>query len=215
MSTEPIELIAKTTGRVIGFVCGKCGCTEHMMFVGTYLGTDEERLEGARCAAVEHCGPRFCACGAERKRHHDVCDDCRHRQWAKEHEEKEHAAFEKAEKVPASEWTGEHVWSDRFECIFDDIDELLERHNDHDEEPPEYVWECNEVRLTLDASDILSQELESQEAWEGIRDQISAADEYELQALLDGWLAKRKLRWWVEGGSLAVLLPTTRPAVPT
>lgn len=208
MSTEPIELVTKARDHVVGFVCGKCKSTSMMMFPVSYFGPEEERLNAARRAATEHCGPWFCACGAEKKTYYrDVCETCFDKAQQDKLDADQRTAFKKAEKVPADKWSGEYVWSDRFETIFGEIGELLERYEDEGEEPPAYVWECEREDLTLDAGDILDAAFEQQEAWEGARDHVSPADQEELQALLDGWLAKRKLLWWRESRHRAVLLP--------
>lgn len=205
--SEPIELVAKTTGKVVGFVCGKCSCADASMLISaSWAGAENERVAQARLAAVDHCGPWFCACGKEREKYGTTCRGCRAAEAAAQLDAKERAAFERAEKVAASDWTGEYVWSDRFEDIFGHPADLLDRYDAAGEEPPEYVWECVEVPLVLNASDILDNECESQEAWEGLREQIGRVDEEALQALLDGWLKKRKLSWWREEHRRAVLL---------
>jgi hypothetical protein len=204
---EPIGLLATTTGKVAGFVCGACRCTTMGMFPSGYLGTEDERLAAARQTAVEHCEPKLCPCGAERERNYTVCATCRQQQWAAEHEAKEVAAFERAEKVKASDWTGEYVWSERFEEIFDSISELLGRYEDEGEEPPDYVWECEEEVLALDAEDILHNALEREGATY-MMEHIPPVVLDDLKKALDDWAKKHPVKWWVEANRRAVVLIT-------
>lgn len=120
-------------------------------------------------------------------------------------DQREREAFEKAEKVAAKDWGGEYVWSDRFQEIFGDIDDLLERHEQEDEEPPEYVWECEEEVLELDAEDILYSALERAGAT-FMLEHMSNAPKKDLQEALDVWLKKNPVRWWKAAHNRAVLL---------
>ncbi|WP_438029098.1 hypothetical protein [Sorangium sp. So ce233] len=206
MEAGPLELVVKDSGKVTGFACGKCRQTTTMMFTGSYLGTDEERLAGARDAAVKHCGPWLCACGSEKRQHWEKCDRCHAADQAEEIEAKERAAFEKAEKVAAKDWGGEYVWSDRFEEVFDSIGELLGRYEDEGEEPPEYVWECEPEKFVLDAKHILESEIESQEVPDGAADHLLTDDQEELQDALDAWLTGHPVKWWRPAYKRAVLL---------
>lgn len=203
---EPRELTDKATGKTVGYFCGKCLHVSALMLIGGHVGEKDERVAAARQAAAEHCGPWFCACGAEAKRPGAECDRCRGQRQTEEADAKERAALEKAEKVAAKDWTGEYVWSDRFEEIFSDIDELLGRYEEEGEEPPEYVWECEPEKLKLDAEDILEAQLDCQEAPDGAADHLTTDDRTELQALLDGWLEKRSVKWWWKAYRRAVLL---------
>jgi hypothetical protein len=201
MEAEPIVLLNQATGKTAAFACGKC----HVVASSPkgFIGTEDERIAAARAAAMEHCGPWFCGCGAERRQHWETCEPCLYKRQAEAAAAKERAAFERAEKVSAKDWTGEFVWSERLEELFDSIDELRGRYEDVDEEPPEYVWECEEEALTLDAVQVIEDALERQEA-SGAR--IPDGATAELQALLDGWLKKHPVRWWREAHRRAVVL---------
>jgi hypothetical protein len=201
---EPIVLVNQATGNIAAFACGKC----HVVASSPkgFIGTQDECITAARAAALEHCGPWFCECGAERRQHFTVCDRCRCARQAEEADDAERARFDAAEKVAAKDWDGEYVWSDRFQEIFGDVDELLGRYEDEDEEPPLYVWECERVDFGMDADDVLGRIIETDDHWPGVSKYIGDADRQELQALLDGWLKKRDIHWWRAAHRRAVVL---------
>lgn len=201
---EPIVLLNQATGKIAAFACGKC----HVVASSPkgFIGTTDECIAAARAAAMDHCGPWFCACGAERRQHWETCEKCLYQRQAEEADAKELARFEAAEKVSAKDWTGEYVWSERFEDLFGDIGELLGRYEDEGEEPPGYVWECEEEKFVLDAEHILESELESQEAPDGAADHLITDDQEELQDLLDGWLSAHPVKWWRPAHKRAVLI---------
>lgn len=201
--TEPIVLVNQATGKIAAFACGKC----HVVASSPkgFIGTPDECIAAARAVALEHCGPWFCECGTEREQHFTECAACRQERLAKERELKEVARFEKAEKVRAADWTGEYVWSERFEELFSDVDELRGRYVDEGEEPPDYVWECEEEVLTLSAGDILNDALE-REGGTFMLEHMAPVVAQDLQAALDGWLKKHPMRWWRPAHRRAVLL---------
>lgn len=78
------------------------------------------------------------------------------------------------------------LYSDSYsynEGYFNDIDELIDHCEDVGEIVPDYVWSTREVRLTMDASDIVDSACE--ELHESARDYI--ANEDILQSFLDDW----------------------------
>jgi hypothetical protein len=200
---EPIVLVNQATGKVAAFACGKCRKVASSPV--QFGGDPDMAVELARDDAREHCGPWFCECGAERRQNFTECEPCLYKRQAEEADAKEQARFDAAEKVSSKNWTGEYVWSDRFEELFSDIDELLGRYEDEGEEPPEYVWECEEEVLTLDGEDILHDALE-REGGLFMLEHMAPVVAQDLQAALDGWLKKHPVRWWKEAHRRAVLL---------
>lgn len=118
----------------------------------------------------------------------------------------ERRAFAKAEKAPAAEWEGDYVYSERYGCVFSDVGELIELHELDGEDPPPYFWECERVELRFDAGQVLDDAFDAHDALESTRALVSGEAKTELQALLDGWLARHPIRWWREGRTRAVVL---------
>jgi hypothetical protein len=69
---------------------------------------------------------------------------------------------------------------------------------------PEYVWACTKSQLSLNANDIIRNELEAQEFREGAFDQVVNINE--LQAAMDKWLKKQDLEAWSVDETRAVIL---------
>lgn len=108
-------------GRTSGaFYCGKCRIIHR-----------EKQL------ADECCQARICVCGAECERYYTKCPKC----VQGEREFREHARFEKAEKLTETEWNGPVVMPDSdqyFASVSDMLDEV------DSDDLPEYVWTCTE-----------------------------------------------------------------------
>lgn len=89
-------------------------------------------------------GDRICECGKKiERRFYAKCNDC---DWKAQKEKSaaiEFERYEKATKIPASEWKGDKLYDgDQY---YDEIEDLLDRYDEVQE--PEYVWACKNVGL--------------------------------------------------------------------
>ena len=101
--------------------------------------------------------------------------------------ERQKVAFEKAEKIPASEYKG---WVSVPGCededgYFESVTELLSFCASTGQHAPVFVWACAPVLFRLDADAIVEQALEDHR--EGAKDNIPDEAIERLQLLLDGW----------------------------
>jgi hypothetical protein len=147
--------------------------------------------------AEECCTPRICKCGTMcRTVGYTICDDCRAAEYAKRDTEK----TEKARKIPASEYSGP-LYDGSEGVYYPDVDSAIDHYADR--EIPRYLWACEKIGLTLDASYIIDCALENQEHHEDARD--SVGDINDLQTILDEWLDKNScVESWVPLDDLAV-----------
>lgn len=171
-AATPIECVQKggDPEKTVVWACGTCKAA----------AMDEE-------SARYCCSPYICEkCGKEYK---SYCEDCS----KKEQFARAHAQYDKAKKVMLSEYAGDWIFCDHCDEYFSDVDSLLDSHDD-DAEPPVWVWGTTEQPFTLDADDIISQQLEQQEFYEDAFDNISVDALKELQGLLDAWLKKQDMK---------------------
>ena len=96
-------------------------------------------------------------------------------------------AFEKAEKIPASEYKG---WVSVPGCddehgYFESVTELLSHCASTGQHAPVFVWACTPKPFRLDADAIVEQALEDHR--ECAKDNIPDEAIERLQLLLDGW----------------------------
>lgn len=124
----------------------------------------------------------------------------------KEREEykiKYHDTITKAKEINIKDITY-YMYDERSEKYFSDEDEFVEYYwenyldgsggcNHFDEyfeyEVPKVLWNCEEVKMTMDADSIIDDACE--ELHEDARDNISYEDEKELQKFLNDWCAKQ------------------------
>lgn len=131
---------------------------------GICHGKHLDKYVADQCCRSYNCR----ACGKELDKYHTICDLC---------SEKEN--FEKAEKIPLSEYQGWVFWegykyNEGFAHNFNEIRDFCE---EKQIPLPEYVWACDEVIFGLDADSILQNSYE--EAHEDAIDQLVMVDELE------------------------------------
>jgi hypothetical protein len=177
---DPIALCKKGSDEVVAYACGKCG-----VVAASVLTHGEAALQ----EAVEHCGPWFCdKCGSEKRSRFNCwhCIDVGVK-------EREREQMDKAVDVTTTYDGPVHDGDDAFwsspDAASDDID------------GPTWMYACDELRLSLDASRILEMALEGEhheDAYEHI------VGEKELQEFLDSWCAKQTLVTWISDTSRKV-----------
>jgi hypothetical protein len=180
--------------KVLAYACGKCGS----MFPLNPHITDPENKALRCCVSV-------CACGeAATSRYNQRCKSCD----AVFEEEKEAKKFEKATKVPSSEYIGLVYWQGHSgscgDGYFADVDEVLDYCEQEDIAVPKYVWACEseQFRIQID----VDTELENQEAFEDAGSQISESERKRLDDFLEEWSKMQNVVFWHEDGSRAVVL---------
>lgn len=199
-STEPYEVIVKETGRAIGYACRKCKRLS-VAFPGMDGKIDDSSVPRAKLEAQECCNRKCNKCQAymEFPNGYVVCADCR----ATDALTREQEAYEKAQKIPESEYAGWLFFDNEY---FRDDEELEDHCVQNEIEWPAWVWACSKVEFRIDAADIIENAL--QEHYEDASSQVKRVDEEELQGLLDGWCADVGKRWesWEEDRSRVVVL---------
>jgi hypothetical protein len=178
--SEALELVIKGSGAVVAYACSRCG-----------------RMSSMRDLAEMCCEPDICECGRTCKKPWTACDSCRE----EERQEKERKKFEEAEKIPWERYEGPVYFDDEH---YSDVEEMADCLACADIELPEYVWACTKSRLSLNADDIIYNELEAQEFHEGAFDQV--VNIKELQAAMDEWLKQQDLESWFVDETRAILL---------
>ncbi len=168
-AATPIECVQKggDPEKTVVWACGTCKLAKE-----------------SKQDALECCSPLVCEkCGKEYK---SYCEDC----TKKEQFAREQAVYDKAKKVMLSEYAGEWLCCDHCDEYYPDVDSLLDAHDDGDgEELPTWAWGTYEVKFTLDAEEIITQQLEQQEFYEEAIETFANGAIVELQRLLDTWLA--------------------------
>jgi hypothetical protein len=133
---EAIELY-KADGTTAGiFYCSECRIV--------YASKEQ-----ADCCHGEH----LCACGKKVTKGHfqHMCEECARKDWHDKEEAKEAERFEKATKIKASDYAGDHVMcGDKFyDSVEDAVDQFLEG------QEPDYVWACQDSHLPkVDLEDV-------------------------------------------------------------
>jgi hypothetical protein len=147
--------------------------------------------------AIACCAPWVCEkCGKEVK---SYCEDCS----KKEQFAKAQAQYDKAKKVMLSEYAGDWLCCDHCDEYYPDVDSLLDAHDD-DEEPRTWAWGTIEQPFTLNANDVLCQELEQQEFYEEAFENIDGAAIDQMQNFFDAWLKKQDLKAYMIDNSVVV-----------
>ncbi len=169
----PLELVLKggDASKVVLWGCGKCR-----------LSTTSYE------AAVACCAPHFCeTCGVQIKSYCEACSK------KKEHARNK-ALWDKAKKVMLSEYPESWVYCDHCSEYYADAWELIEDHEDlDDEDVPVWVYGTYEVKFSLDAREIVCEELERQEFYDGADEHIKTEAFQELQDFLDAWCKRQDL----------------------
>jgi hypothetical protein len=122
--SEAIELYKKDGTTAGIFFCSECRCV---------YKTD---TEASNCH-----GEKLCACGkVVERRFYAKCNACEDRDWRSKRAAEELDRFEKAKKIPASEYTGDMIYDGDY---YPEIEDALDRYLEGQE--PEYVWACKDV----------------------------------------------------------------------
>jgi len=169
--------------KIVAYACGACGIVH------------KDEKTAAACCAPSRCN----TCGAEAKRYYIECDACSNKRAVA----REQARFEKATKISEKDHSGpvvcedfsngdmgDYCWSD-VATLVEHVDEAQAEYDESEEkkgerpEMPGYVYACEEVPFSLNASHIIEAELENH--YEDATDRISNQDELALQKLLDEW----------------------------
>jgi len=191
---KPLEIAVRGEDRLVGYACAKCG----VLFT-LAQDADDGNQKFQYAAAQEHCN-RVCSCGAPLEQYYRLqCDKCSHQKV----EDREQARFEKAIKLEIKDYDGPVFWGDEY---FNSMEDLLDRAECDGLDLPKYVWATIPHQLTLDASDIIHQEIEQQEMHEDAVDWIDGKDVERLQAFLDVWCKEVNLVSYMEDNTRAVLI---------
>jgi hypothetical protein len=163
--------IAIKDGDTIGWQCTKC------------LSLYQLRLfDDALVRAKGCCGPNPCeSCSAPTEPHWLLCRACLDKKEAA----KERARFEKAEKVPLAEYTGQYVYIDGLgDEGFISVDEIEEVLDEVDSAArPTWGWACDPQTVSLSLTDAIDSALE--EMHESAREFVDEAIVEEAQKLVD------------------------------
>jgi hypothetical protein len=177
---EALELVVKGSGIIIAYACSECG-----------------RVFNTKNLAEICCEPAICECGRTCRKPWTACDTC----LEKKRQDKERQKFEAAEKLPWEKYDGPVYFNDEY---YSDVEEMADCLACAGIELPKYVWACRKFGLTLNAVDIISRELESQEFYEDAFEHVVAISQ--LQEAIDEWSEKQSLESWKVDRTRAVLL---------
>jgi hypothetical protein len=197
------ELVLRGGTETVAFVCPTCGA----VFTLRKEQLPGPAREAVAAAAVAHCVPRRCPCGQLiEDKYYTRCRGCR--EEAERQKEQRH--FEKAEKLTIEAYDGPLYWEGHSASLgdgyFADAEELLGYCEDEEVDVPPFVWACSPHEFTLDGERFLANELERQEMYEGVGEDITDDARRKLREFLDAWVKERDLRAWGVDYSRAVLL---------
>lgn len=202
VKSVPIALVRQDTpDKIVAYACGVC----HAVVPMGHPRDGKTAEEIARKLAEEHCPPWICnQCGAEHYRaYQSLCLVCYAPVQAQRDAEQEKARFDKARKVPLTEYEGPLFIPQKrgsADVFLPSAAELLDWFADEELPLPEYVWACTVLRVETDADSIIQNMLE--EHWEG----AEVDYEEELYAFIEQWNAKQTGRTWEPDYHTAVLL---------
>jgi hypothetical protein len=202
-ATKPHEVCIKGSDKTIGYACPTCHLFCSPLI---YACKWEDALKAAYQHATTCCADRMCSecgenMGSRSKTHWLLCASCRSKKEAKREVER----FREAKKIPLSEYTLGFLYC--LERFWDDADLLLDEYAFDDEERPEYAWACEPFDLAMDATDLVSSELEHSDHHEDAFDEVSSKSLARLQRYLDAWCKHVAVRSWAPDYRVAVLLP--------
>ncbi len=170
------------------YICGQCGAKSF----------NKDLAE--QCCKNYNCR----VCGVELDRYRTICGLC-----------SEKSRFEKAQKIPAAEYTGWVYWEGHGynEGFFESLAELIdycdygergEREGERNKIPlPEYVWACKVMTFKLDADRIIEDAYE--EAHEGAADNLKMVDELEAFCKEFNEANKDNVTYYVDDGRVVML----------
>lgn len=191
---DPIEIVIKATGDVVGYICGTCKCPSLAMSDMTGERSAES-VQRAYQDARHCCNPSCEKCGAPAPRYRYLCNAC-----DAERQRAERAMdFAEAEKVPAKDYKGWVSWDDEY---FPSVDEFREDCERRGRDVPPFVWACKSRRFEWNIDEALDSALD--EHHEDARDWLVDVDE--LRAFVAAWVAKQTLVTYYEDRTRAVVL---------
>lgn len=169
----PIECVQKggDPEKTVIWACGTCKIAKE---------TKEAALE---CCALWRCDE----CQKDAPKYHTLCDDCRR----KKDQAKAQARYNKAKKVKLAEYGGTWLFCDHCDEFFPDFDSFIDGHDGIElEDIPEWAWGTYEKKFSLDAENIVANELERDEMHEDAFENIPDAALKEMQEFFDKWTEK-------------------------
>ena len=153
---------------------------------------------------AEWChGERLCACGKriEQGFFEIRCEECKRKMWHEKEAAKDAERFEKATKIKASEYTGDHVMDG--DNYYDSVEDVIDQYEEGQE--PEYVWACKAHGIPkVDMETVMCNILDNM--WEDA-DESDLNGIEELQAALDAFnKANESIQLWEPDYSIAILV---------
>lgn len=123
---------------------------------GVFYCSECRAVFGSREQATNCHGERLCVCGNKIEvRYHSECSSCWSKKSRDEEAKREAERFEKANKIPAAEYTGEMVYdNDKF---YTEIEDAIDPYLPGQE--PEYVWACTDVGVPRATTESLYENL--------------------------------------------------------
>lgn len=138
-------------------------------------------------------------------------DDARRKAWLDRHLTKhEREQFDKAEKIPDTEWTGVALCvppGDDNGYFFTEVAEIANRFDADSDHFPVFAWDCDMEPFTLtrrDAESMIEDQL--QDHHEDAVDKITTAQWEELATFLAGWAERTGIVSWHPNMKRAVML---------
>lgn len=180
-ANPPLELIIKggDANKIAVYACSVCRLTAR----------SEE--DAKMC-----CVPYTCdECGKEIK---SYCEECS----KKKQQKKDQETYDKAKKVKYADYDGQMIYCDCHDNYYWDIDEFLDAHDEPD--VPTWVWGTYQMAFSLDADEIIHDQLERQEFYEDAHESISGEAIKEMQKFFDGWKVKNPLNSYMVDHSIVV-----------
>ena len=197
---EVVRLLSEKTGECVAWSCHEC---QRVVATNASHTTFEEAEE----YALNHDRPPPCEkCGEPRRiglGYISACHRCLSEKNRLQAEQSERERFEKAEKVPMSEWRGECL-SDGDDNYFFEIEDALDHYDRNDVPRPEYLWECDPDDMTMSAAGALETSL--QDHHEDAESNIPLEEITRLQKYMDRWCKKQGVRSWYCNHKRAILL---------
>ena len=181
LAAAPLELILKggDSNKTIVWACGTCHFTR-----------------SSQADALECCAPFICEkCGKTNK---SYCEAC----VKKAQDAKAQERYDKAQKVPYAEYTGEMICCPHCNEYYSDVDAYLYAHDDSDVHT--WVWGTYAMPLTLNAEQVIYDQLEQQEFYENAAENIPKDALKEMQEFFDAWLKKYGLTSYMEDNDVVV-----------
>lgn len=200
MSTKPHEVCVKGSDKLIGYACPKCHrfCSPLIYACGWDAGLTAAHQHAVTCCADRMCTECNVNMGPPKKTYWLICTSCR----SKKDSKRENKLFQEAEKILLSEYKHDMLY---YMDEYYDGDTIQDKYTF--DEPPKYAWACYPKKFTLDASRLISDEIESQEHHEDAYDDLLTKDVDRLQRYFNAWCKHVDVTTWMPNFKLAVILP--------